>query len=126
MIRGGHIDITVLGCLKVSAAGDLASWLIPGKMIKGMGGAMDLIANCRKVIVATTHTYKGEPKIVENISDFPLTGKNVADMLVTELAVFEVKNGKLVLTQIAKETTLEEVKEKTAASFTISTPLTYF
>lgn len=121
MIRGQHIDITILGALQVSAQGDLANWIIPGKSIKGMGGAMDLVASCRRVVVVTTHTnVKGEPKI-RNECTLPLTGRAVADKIITELAVFDVIRGKgLILTEIASGVTLEEIASKTEAAFEIS------
>jgi 3-oxoacid CoA-transferase B subunit len=122
MVRGGHIDVTVLGALQVSATGDLANWGIPGKKINGMGGAMDLVAACDSVIVATSHLTKtGKPKILSKCT-LPLTGKGVASMIITELAVFEVlKGGKgLVLLEHAEGVTVEEIRRKTEAPFTVS------
>lgn len=125
MIRGGHIDVTVLGALQVSQGGDLASWIIPGKTLRGYGGAMDLVASCKRVIVSTTHTDRsGRPKILRQCN-FPLTGKAVADMIVTELAVFHVdkKKGRLVLVERAPGVSVEEIRKKTEAEFDVSLAL---
>ena len=119
MIRGGHIQLSMLGALQVSARGDLANWAVPGKMVKGIGGAMDLVAGVGRVVVIMEHTARGEPKIVRECS-LPLTGAEVVDMIVTDLCVFEVRDRGLVLVDIAPDTTLDDVKDNTAADFTVA------
>lgn len=119
MIRGGHIQLSMLGALQVSARGDLANWAVPGKMVKGIGGAMDLVAGVGRVVVIMEHTARGEPKIVRECS-LPLTGAEVVNMIVTDLCVFEVHERGLVLVDIAPDTTLDDVKDHTAADFTIA------
>jgi len=122
LIRGGHVDITVLGALEVDEEGNLANWIIPGKMVPGMGGAMDLVTGAKKVIVAMQHTGKGEPKILKKCT-LPLTAKGKVNLIVTELCVIEVTKEGLILKEIHKDTTVEEVKSLTEAHLIISEDL---
>ena len=120
MIRGGHIDLSVLGALQVSGKGDLANWMVPGKMVKGMGGAMDLVAGVKKIVVLMEHnTREGAAKIVNDCS-LPLTGERVVDMIITELGVFVIENEVLKLKEIAVGTHLADIQARTEAPFELA------
>jgi len=122
MIRGGHIDLSILGALQVAENGDLANWMIPGKMVKGMGGAMDLVAGVKRVIVLMEHTAGGKPKLLKQCG-LPLTGSRVVDMVITDLGVFEIARRSpavMKLIELAPGVTEAEMREKTEADYTVA------
>lgn len=119
MIRGGHIDLTILGALQVDEGGDLANWTIPGKMVKGMGGAMDLVAGVRRIVVIMDHVAKdGSPKLVKKCT-LPLTGTNVVHRVITELGIFDLRDNKLHIIDKPKEVSFEEIMDKTEATISL-------
>ncbi len=123
MARGGHIDLTILGAFQVSEQGDLANWSVPGKIIKGMGGAMDLVAGVKRVVILMSHLTKdNEPKIVKQCS-YPLTGQGVVDRIITELGVFDFIKRQLYLTRLAPNVTIDQIKANTEADFLLSPEL---
>ena len=120
MIRGGHIDLSILGAMEVALNGDLANWMIPGKMVKGMGGAMDLVAGVKRVVVIMDHNARsGAAKLLKACS-LPLTGQGVVDRVITDLGVFDIDDKGLTLVELAPEVTLEEVRERTEAEFSVA------
>jgi 3-oxoacid CoA-transferase subunit B len=118
MIRGGHVDLAILGAMQVSQGGDIANWMVPGKMIKGMGGAMDLVAGAKRVLVLMEHTAKNEPKLVKKCT-LPLTGEKVVNKIITDLAEFEFRDDGLTLTALAPGVTESDVRQRTEASYLI-------
>ena len=122
LIRGGHVDVTVLGALQVDEKGNLANWIIPGKFIPGMGGAMDLVTGSRKVIIAMTHTNRGQPKILKECS-LPLTARAKVDMVITEMGVMEITEKGIVLTEINQEYSLDDICKATEADLIIAPDL---
>jgi len=119
IIRGGHVDATVLGALQVDEVGNLANWMIPGKLVPGMGGAMDLVVGAKKVILAMEHTAKGRPKILKECT-LPLTARKEVNLIVTEMGVFDITPGGMFLREIAPDVTVEQIREATEADFIVS------
>ncbi len=122
MIRGGHINLSILGAMQVAENGDLANWMIPGKMVKGMGGAMDLVAGVKRVVVVMEHTAKGKPKLLKSCT-LPLTGTKVVDLMITDLGVFEIDkagDGGMTLVELAQGATLEEIAVNTEAAYRVA------
>ena len=121
MIRGGHIDMSMLGAMQVSEGGDLANWMVPGKTVKGMGGAMDLVAGVKRVVILMEHMAKGEPKLLKECT-LPLTGRRVTDLIITDLGVFRAERQgprRLALIELAEGTSIDEIRAKTEAAFDV-------
>ena len=124
MIRGGHVDLTVLGAFEVDVRGNIASWMIPGKLVKGMGGAMDLVAGAKRVVVTMTHTNKrGDAKILADCT-LPLTGVQCVDLVITDRCVFQVQDGALILTELAPGETVDGIRAITGAAFQVADTVT--
>lgn len=122
MIRGGHIDLSILGAMQVSQTGDIANWMIPGKMVKGMGGAMDLVAGVKRVVVVMEHEAKGQSKLLKQCN-LPLTGQKCVDLVITDLGVFSFQKGQqstMALIELAQDVSIDEITSKTQAEFTIN------
>ena len=122
MIRGGHIDLAILGAMQVSENGDLANWMIPGKMVKGMGGAMDLVAGVKRIVVVMEHSAKDGPKLLHHCN-LPLTGKQVVDLVITDLGVFTIDKkhgGGMALIELAPDVTAQEIADKTEATYRVA------
>jgi 3-oxoacid CoA-transferase subunit B len=122
MIRGGHINLSILGAMQIAENGDLANWMIPGKMVKGMGGAMDLVAGVKRVVVVMEHTAKGKPKLLKSCT-LPLTGTRVVDLVITDLGVFEIDkagDGGMTLVEVADGVTLDQIAENTEAAYSVA------
>jgi 3-oxoacid CoA-transferase subunit B len=122
MIRGGHINLSILGAMEVAENGDLANWMIPGKMVKGMGGAMDLVAGVKRVVVVMEHTAKGKPKLLKRCT-LPLTGTRVVDLVITDLGVFEIDKGGtsgMTLIELADDVSLDQIAESTEAAYRVA------
>ena len=122
MVRGGHINLSILGGMQVSETGDLANWMVPGKMVKGMGGAMDLVAGVRRVVVVMEHVAKDEKKLLRQCT-LPLTGKAVVDLVITDLAIFTIDSSGMTLIDLAPDVTLAEIADKTEANYKVSPEL---
>ncbi len=123
IIRGGHVDLTIMGAMEVSQEGDLANWMIPGKLVKGMGGGMDLVASARRVVITMTHTNKkGDPKLLRQCT-LPLTGRSCVDRVITEMAVFDFAKQRMTLCEIAAGLTVDHIRKVTEAEFEVAETL---